>query len=156
MTKQELIETLDFSRAVFDELLENVPEAAVVRPGPNGEWSAKDVLAHLTAWEAEMVRALAQLRQGLRPEYFTRKTPVDALNEQFYRDSKDRPLERVLADFEGVREQLLRQVERFSPAELDAPPKSVKTSQSLRQLILSETLEHEQEHLPDLKMMNDE
>jgi len=152
MTKQELIETLDFSRGAIDDLLEGAPDETLLAPGLNGEWSVKDLLAHLTAWEAEMVRALAQLRQGGRPAYFDiGAEQVDALNAQFYRENKDRPLERILADFEGVRAQLIRQVERYSSAELNAPPKGVGGTTTILEYIRSETLKHEQDHLPDLR-----
>src|SRR5712691_1210458 len=34
-----------------------------------GEWSAKDVLAHIAAWDRALARGMQELLAGLRPEF---------------------------------------------------------------------------------------
>ena len=151
MTKAELIYDLRTSRAELDALVEGMPEEELTARTMSGAPSVKDVLAHLAAWEAELVTALAKLKQGVRSRFFDLGDEhVDALNATTYEDNKDRPLERVMADFRGVRVQVIRQVERFSQAELDAPV-SKHSGATLTEVVLGETIEHQQEHLPDLR-----
>ena len=151
MTKAELIHDLRTSRAQLDALVEGMPKDELTARTMSGAPSVKDVLAHLAAWEAELVTALAKLKQGVRSRFFDLGDEhVDALNATTYEENKDRPLERVMADFRGVRVQVIRQVERFSQAELDAPV-SKHSGATLTEVVLGETIEHQQEHLPGLR-----
>src|SRR5512134_3693840 len=115
MNKKEIIKTLELGRAQFLQALEGLSEEQMQQPGVVEEWSVKDLLAHLSLWEAELITMLYQLKQGQKPSYPTlNNQEVDRLNEQWFRDHRARPLERVRADFLAVRKQTIRQVERYT------------------------------------------
>lgn len=114
-----------------------------------GEWSLLDKLAHLAAWDAEAVLALARVKQGGKPRYL-KITPVetDKLNAQWLLENRGRPAERVLGDFQGVWRQLVRQVHGFTPAELeDTQRLSWLQGKSLVDFVDEWVLQHEREHL---------
>ena len=67
MNKRELLDELESSRERFLELIDDLADDAFEEPGVNGAWSLKDVLAHLTRWEAELVKLLWQVSQGQAP-----------------------------------------------------------------------------------------
>jgi hypothetical protein len=146
MKRDELLAALKESRAKMEAALAGLAEAQMVDPGVLGDWSVKDILSHLTAWEAELVTALAKSRQGKTPKLSGwTQSEIDALNAKWYKENKGRPLDRVLADFRGVRQQTIRQVEALNDREL-AEPKPWLKNRPLFEYIRGDSFEHEAEH----------
>jgi len=152
MNKNELITSLKRSREGFRKVLEDMSEAEMLEKGVVGHWSVKDVLAHLTRWEAELVKLLWQARQGLRPDtQLNRHEPYDEVNARWYLDDQERPLERILQDFHGVRHQTLRRLEAFTEDELNDPQKFPwLEGRPLWRWIAEDSFEHEAEHLEQI------
>jgi hypothetical protein len=75
---------------------------------------------------------------------------VEAQNQTWYQQYRTRPLERVIADYDGVHRQLLRKVTALTEKDLAAPLAWLK-GQSLSQYIVGEVIDHEVEHLPGLQ-----
>lgn len=123
--------------------------AAELLQSEAGEWSLLDKLAHLAAWDAEAVLALARVKQGGKPRYVN-ISPVetDKLNAQWLVENRGRPVERVLGDFQGVWRQLVRQVRGFAPADLeDIKRFPWLQGKSLVDFVDEWVLQHEREHL---------
>lgn len=151
MTRDELLTALKNARAEMENALAGLTEAQMTEPGVVGEWTVKDLLAHLTAWEVEVVTTMGHLQRGQRIKAVAwTDEDVQRLNTQWHIDYKDRPLERVLADYRAVRPQTLRQVERLTEADL-REPRPWLNGDTLEKMIAIETFEHEAEHLPHLR-----
>ncbi len=122
MNQSEVLSALHTHRAVLLAALDGLSDSAMQEPGVIDDWSVKDILTHLTAWEAELVARLAQARQGKKPAN-TNLTPAqaDELNAQWRKEYKNRPLDRVLADFRAVRGQTITQVESLAEEDLNDP-----------------------------------
>src|SRR5688500_274445 len=97
MNKAKLLETLRSRRAEWDAVLVEVPRDAMTEPGVAGEWTVKDVVAHLAyheRWYAD------RLHEALRGERYTPteldRMPFDERNQHIYRQHRDRPLVEVL------------------------------------------------------------
>lgn len=151
MNHSELLKALAASRAEVDDSLAGLTDEQMVEPGVLNHWTLKDVLAHLTAWEVELVTALGKLARGQTPKPVGETdAETDALNAKWHTDYQARPLDRVLADYHRVRPQTIRQVERLTDADLTAQLKWLKGG-TLHDLILSETIEHDTEHLPHIR-----
>ena len=147
MTKDEMLTALRDSRARLEAALQGLSEAQMMDPGVMGDWSVKDLLAHMTAWEAEAVRILARARAGQSTQpAATSEAEMNALNAKLYKENKNRPLENVLADFHGVHKQLLRQVEALSDADLNRPIAWLG-NQNLASIVEGDGYGHEAEHL---------
>ena len=58
MEKSDLIRRIETARRGWDELLGRVDDDLVLKPGAEGELSAKDLVAHVTWYEREVVRML--------------------------------------------------------------------------------------------------
>lgn len=67
-TKAALLETLRNERSAWDALLAEVGADRLERPGVTGEWSVKDIIAHLMSWESRPVEWLRAARSGTRPQ----------------------------------------------------------------------------------------
>lgn len=152
MNKKELLEALESGREKFLDALEGIPEDAWELPGVAGEWSLKDLLAHLSRWEAEMIKLLWQAQHGQRPDTapFSGKS-IDEINATWHKESQDRPLERVLEDFQAVRNQTILRVEGFSDRDLTDPKRYAwSPGKALWVWVENDSFGHEEEHLPDV------
>ena len=63
-TKALLLSESQKERAALDELLEPLTPVQMTEPGILGEWSVKDVLAHLYEWEQMVLGWLAATERG--------------------------------------------------------------------------------------------
>lgn len=153
MNKGEVLTALDEGREKFLEIIEGLSEAEMVEAGVVGDWSVKDIMAHLSRWEAELVKLLWQARQGQKPTtiHFS-SLEVDEVNSQWHREMRDRPLERVLDDFHGVRTQTIRRVEAFSDKDLTDPKRYAWLDGSpLWAWIKADSFGHESEHAEQIQ-----
>jgi hypothetical protein len=153
--KTTLLEKLEQSRADFLELLEPLTETELVAPLLPGEWSVKDVLVHLMLWEAELIKLLFQTQQGRVPHTILNSQESDEqVNARWYVQHKDRSLEQALKDFDLIRDQTIRRVEAFADRDLSDPRRyQWLQGKPLWQWIVESTIEHEEEHAPDLRAL---
>lgn len=148
MNKAQLLEALRVGREKFLQAIEGLSDEEMVQPGVVGDWSVKDILVHLTRWEAELVKLLWQAGQGVKPTtvHFT-SSSVDDINARWYAESRDRPLSLALQDFNAVRVQTIRRVNELpEEALVDADHFPWAESQPLWKWIAGDSFEHEAEH----------
>lgn len=153
MDKAQLLEALQVGREKILQAIEGLSEAEMGQPGVVGEWSVKDILVHLTRWEAELVKLLWQAAQGVKPTtvHFTSPS-VDEINARWYTESRDRPLSLVFQDFHAVRTQTLRRVKELpEKALIDQDYFPWAESQPLWKWISCDSFEHEAEHAAQIR-----
>jgi hypothetical protein len=157
MNKRELLDELESSRERLLELIDDLQDEKFEEPGVDGAWSLKDVLAHLTRWEAELVKLLWQISQGQAPTsaHFSGISP-DALNEKWFGEMRSRPIKMVLEDYHNVRNQTIRRVEAFSDQELnDSKRYRWLRGKPLWVWVAADSFEHEHEHSLQLRIWKD-
>lgn len=155
MNTMQLLAQMEQWRGLVEPQLVLVTAAELLQ-SEAGDWSLLDKLAHLAAWDAEAVLALARIKQGGKPRYLN-ISPVetDKLNAQWLVENRGRPVERVLGDFQGVWRQLVRQVRGFAPADLeDIKRFPWLQGKSLVDFVDEWVLQHEREHLHALLPAN--
>jgi hypothetical protein len=153
MKKEELISALTTGRADFLKTIDGIPQQEMTIPGIIGQWSLKDLLVHLTRWEAELVKLLWQAKQGTTPTtmHFTPET-VDQVNERWYQQSSSRSMDVVWGDFLKVREQTIRRVGGFGEVELnDVDYYPWLDGSPLWKWIADDSFGHEAEHIEDIR-----
>ncbi len=147
--KKEIIENLRESRREMDQLLQGLEEDEMTEPKVMDGWSLKDILAHISRWEAELVTMLFELKRGKEPSRarIEGMDDVDRLNAKWYEEDKDRPLHLVQGDFRGLRKQTIRRLEGFSEEELNDPERyDALRGEPLWRWVAVDTYEHEREH----------
>jgi hypothetical protein len=151
VTKQELLQQIRAARGKLMTALEGLPEDAMLRPGVVGLWSVKDLLAHLTIWQSELITALSQLdRPGRVPEIVNIED-IDEFNAENYSANARRGLPIVLEDFEGVHKHLLKTIEDLDEKALnDARKFPWMEGEPITYLIAENGYWHEQEHAEDI------
>lgn len=119
-------ETLENSHALVTQTIDDLPESMWDMPGVSGEWSVKDVLSHLTAYELLLIDALNTLKGEEASPYLLRwntsledfnRAAVDARRyqtaqqvENEYQDAQVRSL----AMLQGLPEDVLEKVGTLS------------------------------------------
>ena len=152
-TKQDLIRRIHSSYAALDAAVGRLSEAQLAQP-IDGTWSAKDMLAHLAAWE----QILLHFHIGKQPfEQVARlgsityaSLPIDDLNEALYqRDRAVGPAE-ARAGFRALHQQTLAALERIGEAELlrdyTPPGRGRDATYPLINWVVGDTYEHYDEH----------
>lgn len=121
MHKAELIETIRAERARFEAALAQVETERRSQPGPNGAWSVKDILAHLTAWEQRKLRLLPHYLRGetpADPAPINGPAEVDAFNQRTFLANRDRPLADVQTAFHASHRELMAAIEALTDEQL--------------------------------------
>ena len=67
MQKSELIDWLQEKQQKWEAFLDAIGPTRLEQPGVNGEWSLKDIVAHLTSWNWRLVAGLQAAERG-QPE----------------------------------------------------------------------------------------
>jgi hypothetical protein len=149
--KSELLDTLSATRTDFLDALNGLPPEQMLQAGVTGTWSVKDILAHLVAWEAEVVTALNQAQNRRTPSIITIED-IDEWNEEQYHTNRARSLEAILSDFAGVHKMLCRMVEDFDERALtDGRRYPWMEGEPLWLLIEETVILHEQEHTSEIR-----
>ena len=91
-SKAELTAAMQEERGRWEALLRQVGEERMNLPGASGEWSVKDVVAHLTVWESRPVAWLEAVRAGTWPEPPPWPANLDEpqINDWIYRTNRGR------------------------------------------------------------------
>jgi hypothetical protein len=120
-SKAQLLDDLRREQAQFDALLAAIDEDRMTQPGVAGDWSIKDVVAHLTGWRRRTAgRFQAALRHEPepRPEWPAHLQTDDEINAWIADANRDRSLAAVLDDSRTVFEQLVDTLGAFPEADL--------------------------------------
>jgi hypothetical protein len=146
MKKQELLDTLRAERTRLENALAALTEAQITKQGANGDWSVKDVIAHIVYWEQTMLK---NIETGLRGETLTPGgETVDAINARAYKESQDRPLADILADFRQSYQQVVDKIESLPENSLNAPtPFNPQSNTRLWKYIAGESYDHYADHI---------
>jgi hypothetical protein len=122
MTGARLADILRAERIRWNALLDQVGLDRMDIPGVEGEWSVKQLVAHLTWYEQAVVEGA---QQALNTGTFSRRRPadigLDEMNAQIAQESHARPASDVLAEADEVFEQLLALIAACSDAILNDP-----------------------------------
>ena len=157
MNRQQLLKRLDDAWAALKESYAGLADSEMMVPGVVGEWSVKDILAHLTAWQSELVTALSQLDNPKRVPEIIKIDDLDEWNEEQYRTNARRSLQAVREDFQGVHKHLLKAVEELDNDTLENVRKFPwMEGEPLWYLIAENGYWHEEEHADQVRRWRDE
>src|SRR5512143_607925 len=68
MTKDELIQKIESEWDNLQAALDGLTEEQMHQAGVVGEWSIKDVLAHITAWQTRLITTMFKAEKDVRPD----------------------------------------------------------------------------------------
>lgn len=118
MNRHQLLEKLDSAWIDFEKSYAGLAPARMLMPHVTGEWSVRDIIAHVTWWEQEALKSLPVIRNGGRiPRYSVAYGGIDAFNAMMTVERSGLTLSEVLDDHDTVHAQLIDYVSA-APEEL--------------------------------------
>jgi uncharacterized protein DUF1706 len=150
VNKQGILNELTASRVALNKAIVGLTPEQMHITGVIGLWSIKDTLAHLVAWESEVVTALNQIQHKRIPSLL-KIDDIDEWNDEQYHISATRPLQAVLEDFDGVHKMLYQMITDFDEGSLvDNRRYPWMEGEPLWYLIEENVTLHEHEHAEDI------
>jgi len=146
-------------RARWEALLSQVGESRMTEPGVTSDWSVKDIVAYVTAYEQGLVSWLEAASRGKSLELPVLDHPdVDHRNALIFAHNQRRPLEDVLADSRQVFQQLLRLAQALPELDLLDPQQTEwfvqprwGESRALWKCIADDSYDHYHQHTPGIR-----
>ena len=113
---ERLLRRLDTAWAEFNESYGGLPDARLLEPGVVGDWSVKDVLAHVNTWEEEALEHLPVILRGGTPPRYVTYGGIDAFNARMTGRKRELPLSDVRRRLDETHRRLVELI-RSAPAE---------------------------------------
>ncbi len=150
MTPDELMARIRRDRASFAALWAGLTDEQMTRrPGPQSDWSVKDLIAHISAWEKRMLDNGEHLRKG---EPLISRPDIDTVNADIFAANKDRPLADIRVEFEAQMARLESALGSLSEDEInDAQRFPQLQGRPLLFPIIGDTFGHYNDHRSDLE-----
>jgi hypothetical protein len=154
-THSQLLAEIDQEWANIERICAARSDAEMVTPGVDGEWSIKDTLCHLSAWEKYLLDRLGMVMTGQPPLYPVMNSwdDVHRFNAQVYAENKDRPLTSVIIEFRSLYRGVMTALEALTDNQLSQSYSYDWADDriTLEQLIRANTCEHYREHCNNIE-----
>ena len=111
-----LIEAIEAAHGSWDYAINLVPEEKREwKPSPDA-WSLKDIIAHVT-WHNNQMIELAETRDLVGSPWWD--LPTDERNDKIYEQYKDMPIDEVLTFAEGAYAQMMEALNTLSDEDIN-------------------------------------
>ncbi len=108
MNKSGLLKRLERAWEELKDSYADLEEHELLEPGVTGEWSVKDIIAHVSYWEEEALTYLPVILEGGRPpRYSVLYGGIDAFNAGMTQESRKLSLSEVIQRRDLVHAKLL-------------------------------------------------
>lgn len=120
MNKQQLIKKLEKSWEALLESYAGLSDQELAKGGVIGDWSVKDIIAHVTVWEEEALGHLPTILTGGKPpRYSIVYGGIDAFNALMTDRRKNLPLGEVLKQRDETHRRLIDFIQGMTEDELN-------------------------------------
>ena len=136
MDKQQLLTKIDKAWSALQTSIDSLTDGQMAQPGVTGDWSVKDILGHVTAWEEEALKHLPHILEGKRPpRYSVLYGGIDAFNALKTVENRARSLGEVRARMDETHARLVDYVRA-------APDEQIGTETRFRRRIRLDSYSH--------------
>jgi uncharacterized protein (TIGR03083 family) len=151
----DILEELSRTRAALLATIAGLDEQALERKGALGDWSIKNVLAHIAAWESWVVQALPpRLATGVTPpDLQARQVDEDASNAVEVAEREELTPSEQLMELERTREALLTYLRGLDAATWERRNLWNRWQGTLAEYLRMALVEHEEEHIAALRQL---
>jgi hypothetical protein len=140
MTRREsAINRLERDWEDFLKCFEGLTDSMLGESGVVGYWSIRDVMAHMTTWEEEALKALPLILEGRPLPRYTRYGGIDAFNAREQERKRSLSLERVKHDLGATHQRLAEFL-------ASAPESAYASGGRFRHRLRLDTYHHYREH----------
>ncbi len=145
LTKSQFLDRLQAEHARLQATLAALTPEQILEPNVVGEWSVKDVLSHLILHEQLALQELIYAQRG--ETLYIEPNSTDRANALAVAESRDVPVDQVIANWEESYQEVLGMLQKLPEAEY--APTSVLADQlgaTVEATFADNTYEHYAEH----------
>ena len=148
MTMKELFDALTQERELFLDAIKNVADTTLDKKGIVGEWSIKNVLAHLADWEQVVTDFLPErLKTGRTPEtLLTINADEDGWNARQVAVREHFSPQEQLANLKQTRFVLLQVLENLGEEAINSTHPWPQWEGTLGEYVIQALNDHDREH----------
>jgi DinB superfamily len=140
MNRHQLLKQLDKAWMAFKESYAGLSDSQLTEPGVTGQWSVKDLIAHVTWWEEEALQHLPLILTGGRPpRYSIQYGGIDTFNAQMTAQKRGLSLSDVLRQRDATHRRLIGYVQ-------SAPEEQFTRETRFRRRLRLDTYSHYPKH----------
>ena len=145
MNRAQLITKVENAWKDLHIAFEHLSDEEICQPNTFGEWSLKDILGHVTTWEAELLTYLPVIQAGERtPRYKDLYGGIDAFNAIKTAEKRDLTLEAIRLQMQKTHSRVLALLE-------SVPEEYFLKENRLRKRIRWDTYGHYKEHTKSIQ-----
>jgi len=149
LTREQLLAAMRTARSNWDALLAEIDETRLIEPGVEGDWSLKDIIAHITyfeTWAADNVMAFRRGEPQPTAEY--KGLDVDEENARVYERLRAKPLDQVLQESRTSFQRSVEVVQGLRDENLYDPEFTgiLNADFTVFDLVAGDTFEHYHDH----------
>ncbi|MFW5691516.1 MAG: DinB family protein [Chloroflexota bacterium] len=149
MKREDFITRMRADREAFAALWHGLTDQQMTqRPGPQEDWSVKDLIAHITWYEQYIAQRIEALLAG---EDHPPLGDFDAVNAVIFEENKDRPLADVLAEFDASPARVEKAVLALNEAQFNEGGAYTVDGVTVLQYAIGSTFGHLNDHIADLR-----
>jgi uncharacterized protein (TIGR03083 family) len=143
-----IFEEIRTERAALLKTISGLDAATIERPGVVGEWSVKDVLAHLAGWQDWMLRVYpARLETGEVPEDLrVTEDNTDEWNRRFVEERRGNPLDKVVQELTDGARRLMIYAVNLGATRIAAPNPWPGREASIADYLREHLVRHDRTH----------
>ncbi|HKS26930.1 MAG TPA: maleylpyruvate isomerase N-terminal domain-containing protein [Pyrinomonadaceae bacterium] len=138
MKKSEIMERVRASHQKLTDALEGLSEEDGARKGLTSEWSIKDALSHISAWEIEGARSVREIQAGTWKPRKLNQELIDDFNARAVEERAGRSFAELREEFDRAHNDM-EQVIASLPDEIDEKSPAYKFIEGV-------TFEHHAHH----------
>jgi hypothetical protein len=153
MDADRLVEELRDERDAFFRVLDAVAPGSMTTPGLLGEWSARDLIAHLGYWAGHAAEVIHAVEQGRIDEVGVGEPPIDEVNATVARVARTTELATVRRREAASVEAL---IERLMVLDAALLGERLPDGATLEEGIREDGAAHYREHADDLRRVLEE
>lgn len=140
MTRSQLLKRLEQAWLGFTESYSGLSDTELMEPGVTGDWSIRDIIAHVTWWEQEALTHLPLILDGGKPaRYSVTYGGIDAFNAQRTEQKSSLSLAEVLHQQDETHRRLIAFIQ-------EAPEDQIVRETRFRHRLRLDTYSHYPEH----------
>jgi hypothetical protein len=149
LTTAQLLEVMRTARSDWEALLAEAGEARLTEPGVEGDWSLKDIIAHISYFETWAADNVMAFRRGApRPQAEYNGLDVDEENARIYERLRAKALPQVLLDSQISFQRSIEAVQGLRDEDLYDPKftRVPDADWTVFDLVEGDTFEHYNDH----------
>lgn len=152
MTVPQFTALVQFEHDRLEALFEQVPPEQMEQTGAVGEWSIRDLIAHITWYEKEMLTLLRE--RSLANASSLWELSDDPRNQAIFDANRGRALRDILTEAKQVYADLLPEIEKLTEADLfqTSQYKGMPSDWIPWQILAENTYLHYRQHSENMRL----